>query len=210
MARRRKRRAPARKRTYRRNPSRARRTVRAAARRARTAFGGLNFKTVLKDLPAYQIGMFAAKWSAKRFSGGASETDIDSWTWRSYLQGGLGTVVAGFLANAIKPGWGQKVLEGGVNLMMYQVIQRELFPGWDWATEQFGAEEYSYVPGDVETDESGRAYMLGQNYQWQPLPEETAGYGQLEPVGPLGQLEPVGPLGSNENEDVYRKALLDA
>jgi hypothetical protein len=207
MARRRKR-----KRTYRRNPTRTRRAVRAAGRRARSAWGGLNFKTVLKDLPWYQVGMFSAKWAAKRFGAGASETDPDSWTWRSYLQGSIGAVAAGFLGNAIKPGIGQKILEGGINLMVYEILQNELIVGSPWAVEQFGEQdEYSYVPGDVETDESGRPYLLGQDRVWHALPEaNTAGYGQLEPVGPLGQLEPVGPLGETQTEDLYRKALLDA
>lgn len=203
MAKRRRRR----KTTYRRNPSPRRRTVRRAARRARGAIGGMNFVSVLKDMPYVQAGMFAAKWASKRFGAEASETRPDTWGAREYLQGSLGAVVAGFVGNMIKPGSGQKILSGGLNLMAYKMIQNELIAASDWATGQFGQDEYSYVPGDVETDETGRAYLLGQDNQWRPLPEEAEVMGQLEPVGPLGQLEPVGPLG--QTEDLYRQALLE-
>jgi hypothetical protein len=150
--------------------------------------------------------MFGSKWLAKRFGGGASETDPESWGWRQYLQGGLGAVAAAFVANMIKPGCGQKVLEGGVNLMVYEMLQNELIAGSEWAAGQFGEEDdyYGYLPGDVEEDETGRSYLLGQDSQWQELPEGSYS-GSLQPVGPLGVLEPVGPLG---DADPYREALL--
>jgi hypothetical protein len=154
--------------------------------------------------------MFGSKWLAKRFGGGAMESDPESWTWKTYLQGGLGAAAAAYVMQMIKPGSGQRVLEGGLNLMVYEILQNELIAGNEWATGQFGAEDdemYSYEPGDVEEDETGKSYLLGEDYQWKPLPEMSVqGMGSvLEPVGPLGQLEPVGPLGA---DDVYRKALL--
>jgi hypothetical protein len=175
---------------------------------------GLNFKKVFYDMGYFQAGMFSAKWAAKRFGGGASETDNASWTWRSYIQGGLGATVAAFLMQAIKKGGGQKVLEGGLNLMLYEMIQRELIPGSEWATGQFGqyydgVEDYGYQPGEIETDDSGRTYMLGEDNQWRELPE-VSGMGEaLVPVGPLGSeaLVPVGPLGA---DDAYAKAFFRA
>lgn len=193
-----------RKRTYRKNP-RVRSYTRRAARSARSTLKGLNFKGALKNVIPFQFGMFASKWLAKRFGGGASETAPESWGWKEYLQGGLGAVAAGFVAQMVKPGTGQKVLEGGLNLMIYEMIQNELIAGSAWATGQFGADETSYLPGDVEQDETGRNYLLGEDYQWRALPETTMGE-TLQPVGPLGEtLEPVGPLGA----DPYARALLD-
>lgn len=215
-----KRRTSRKKRSYRKNPS-PRRYVKRAARSARTTFGSLDFKGVLKDVPYYQFGMFASKWLAKRFGGGASEIDPASWSYKEYLKGGLGAVAAAFLAQMAKPGSGKKVLAGGVNLMIYEMIQNELIAGNEWATGQFGVDSYyegedaGYQPGDVEQDETGQSYLLGEDLQWRALPEEgmqgalepVGPLGQLEPVGPLGQLEPVGPLGAS---DPYRRALLDA
>lgn len=207
-----KRRKTTKRRTYRKNPSRTRRVARRATRSAGATFRGMNFKKALANLPYFQAGMFGAKWLAKRFGGQALETDPATWGWQQYLQGALGAVGAGFLAQMIKPGSGQRVLEGGLNLMVYKMVQNELIADNEWATGQFGAyyegEAGTYEPGDVEQDESGNTYMLGENYEWRALPEaEVSGYGALEPVGPLGQIEPVGPLGAS---DPYAAALLDA
>jgi hypothetical protein len=189
----------------------------------------LNFSSALKNLPYYQAGMFASKWMAKRFGGGASELDPDSWGYQEYIKGALGAVAAGFVSQMVKPGSGQRVLEGGLNLMCYEMIQNEFIAPSEWAAGQFGAEEDEgihpdymgmgedpgYLPGDVEEDEQGTTYMLGDDYEWRQLPETgMEGMGVLEPVGPLGQLEPVGPLGQLEpvgplgDDDEYRKAIL--
>lgn len=156
--------------------------------------------------------MFGAKWVAKRFGSTANESDPSSWNARSYIQGGLGAVAVGFAAQMIKPGWGQKVLEGGLNIMFYEMIQNELVAPSEWWTNQLGGEGYyegadegGYEPGDVEQDDTGASYLLGEDLQWRALPSESMS-GVLEPVGPLGSvLQPVGPLGG----DAYAKALLD-
>lgn len=203
-----KRKASKKRRAPRRNPKRAKR----AYSRARTTFAGLNIKSCLKDVPATQIGMFATKWLAKRFGPDATELDPESWNWSSYLKGGLGAVIAGFLAQMVKPGMGQKVMAGGLNLMIYKMIQNELIVDSAWASDQFGAEQMyqsDYLPGDVETDAAGQPYLLGQDYQWHALPESGVMGDVLEPVGPLGQenLVPVGPLGESLDER-YRQSLL--
>ena len=174
--------------------------ARKAYSRARSAFGGLNFKAALKNTPAIQIGMFASKWAAKRFSDeyDAVEDDPESWNYASYLKGGLGATVAALICQMIRPGMGQKVLEGGINLMMFKVIENELIPQSDWASEQFGQDD------QVVYDEQGTPYMLGQGGYYpvderHRLPEEGL-EDAFEPIGPLGQaqLEPVGRLGKDD------------
>lgn len=166
----------------------------------------------MKDVPATQIGMFATKWLAKRFGPDATEIDPESWNWSSYLKGGLGAVLAGFLAQMVRPGMGQKVMAGGLNLMIYKMIQNELIVDSSWASGQFGQEEdyeEGYLPGDVETDASGQPYLLGQDNQWHALPEEGMLGDVLQPVGPLGDvLQPIGPLGGSSLDEQYRRALL--
>lgn len=196
-----------RRRAPRKNPSR----VKRAYSRARSTFAGLNIKGALKDVPAIQLGMFATKFIAKRFGPDATETDPESWNWTSYLKGGIGAVIAGFVAQMVKPGWGNKVMAGGLNLIIYKMIQNELITG-TWADSMFGAEDVyasTYVPGDVETGTDGRPYLLGQDYTWYPLPETGVMGDVLEPVGPLGAAErlvPVGPLGDLDAK--YRRDLL--
>ena len=192
------------KRRYTHNPAPKRKYIRRAASRVRGTFAGLNVKGALMNTPYYVLGMLGSKWVAKRFGGGASQTDPESWTWRSYLQMGLGAVATAYVVNLARRGSGQKVLEGGLALMVYELVQNELVAGSEWASAQFGADDYSYMPGDVETTPDGRTAMLGDDYQWRALPEANVS-SSLEPVGPLGQLEPVGPLGTT---DPYRSAIL--
>jgi hypothetical protein len=210
-----KRRAP------RRNPSRARRATRAVSRRAGGALAGLNFKTALKNIPVATIGMFAAKWAAKRFGQAASETDPGSWNYASYLKGAGGAAVAGFLANMVKPGMGQKVLEGGMSLMLYKLVQNELIAGNEFWTGQLGQ---AREPGVIEENSAGEPYILGEDYIWRPLEgaddyrmkPELYGYGEaLVSPGPLGMGEalvspgPLGYAGAEDNLDaIYAQSFL--
>jgi len=192
------------------------------------AFAGLDFKGALRNVPPYQIGMWAATWAAKRFASeefAANQTDPESWNYASYLKGGLGAVAAAIGANMLRPGWGQKVLEGGLNMMLFKLGENELVPKSEWATAQFGEDEEPYYAGgeDIVFDERGAPYMLGENGDFIPvderhrLPEEFEG--SLEPVGPLGAtLEPVGPLGQSDpwadaylgqaSSDPFRRSFL--
>lgn len=214
-----KRRKPTKRRTYR-NPSRKRRrNPSRAASRVRASLLGMNFRTALKNMPAFQLGMFATKWAVKRFGPAASLGDPDSWNWSSYLKGTAGAVGAGVLVNMIKPGWGQRVFEGGINYLFFQLIHNKIIAQNEWAAGQFGEDNYypdeylegeTYTPGDVATNEAGQPYLLGADYMWHPTGAgQYAGVGDvLEPVGPLGDvLEPVGPLGSDLDR-TYADALL--
>jgi len=200
----------------RRNPSRTRRLGRAMSNRASGAIMGLQFGTALKNVPLATLGMLAAKWLAKRGGAGASHTDPETWDYAAYLKGAAGAAAAGIIANMLKRGAGQKVLEGGMALMLYQLIQNELVVKSEWATNQFGADQ-TYEPGDVEANSEGQPYILGEDYQWHPLgqgddyrmlPSDYMS-DALSPVGPLGlgdALSPVGPLGQ---EDAWRRSFLN-
>lgn len=208
------------------NPARRRRSnPSSAASRVRATLGGMNFKSALKNMLPIQIGMFATKWAVKRFSDefNASLGDPASWNWASYLKGVVGAVGAGMAVNMVKPGYGQKVFEGGINYLAFQLIENKVIAPSEWASGQFGAETYipdeyldgtgadvSYKPGDIESGPDGRAYLLGDDLQWRPAEGGYAGMGDtLQPVGPLGSsLAPVGPLGDPLDE-LYAQDLLD-
>lgn len=193
----------------RRNPTTRRRVVRRAGARARGAFAGLNFKTALKNIPLNTFGMFAAKWAAKRWGTAATETDPTSWNYASYLKGAAGAAAAGFLANMLRAGTGQRVLEGGMSLMLYKLVQNELIVNSPFWTGQLGADEGGgYSPGDVEVNSAGEPYILGDDLEWYPLTgaDESgmygAGGGALVTPGPLGDaLLTPGPLGASTDID---------
>lgn len=208
-----------RRRVRRRNPTSRR--VTSAASRVRSTVAGMNIRSALRGLPPTMVGMFAAKWAAKRFGSEASETDPESWTWASYLKGAAGAFVAGFLAQNLRAGWGQKVLEGGMSLMAYKLIENELIPKSEWAQAQFGEDETYFPEEYVQTDDQGTPYLLGQNGQWMPvderhrLPEYGVMGDELQPVGRLGdELQPVGRLGDawqsayfGQERDPYAKGF---
>jgi len=216
MARRRRR--TVKRRAPRRNPTTRRRRTRRTV--ARMAVSGLNFKAALKNIPMNAIGMFAAKWAAKRFGEAASETDPGSWNYASYLKGAAGATVAAYLANMVKRGSGQRVLEGGMSLMLYKLVQNELIAGNSFWSGQLGASE-ERVPGVVEENSAGEPFILGEDYQWYPLSGadddriddyEMYGYGDaLVSPGPLGYgdaLVSPGPLGASDVDEIYARSYL--
>jgi hypothetical protein len=220
------------RRSYRRNPGSPPRRRRAARARATAGrlLGGLNFKEALRVAIPFGVGMFAAKFAAKRFNAGGSEIDPASWTWKTYLQGAFGAALAGILVNMVRPGMGQKVFQGGVALMIYKVVQNELIVKNDKAVEYLGGANDAAMLLDLE----GVPYMLGPGGTPLPLDEQhrmdllgddtivESMYGAddmnwgdvLAPPGPLGlgdYVAPPGPLGgylgqSSDIMDSYRKA----
>ena len=188
------------KRRARRNPSTRRKT---ASRVGGRLMSGLNIRTALKDQVPIQIGMLAAKWAEKRFGPDASDLDPASWNWSSYAKGGLGAVLAGMLANAVKPGMGQKVLTGGLSQVLNRLIRNELIEKSPFAVAQLGQADDAIV-----VDEDGTPYM-GADGEYLPLDETyreepgMMGMGELEPVGPLGlgdSIVTASPLGDDTGD----------
>lgn len=216
------------KKGYKKNPSNPKRgAAKRAARRIGQSIMGLNIRKAIGDVLPTQAGMFAAKWAAKKFPGDSAATEIDpeSWNAMSYVKGSIGAFVAGVAANTIKPGSGQAVLAGGINLMIYKAIQNELINKSDWARGQFGADDDVYTPDEYlmtgadedialpalfGTDEypmmfdgNGNAVPATDDYR---LPEvEMEGYGDvLEVPGRLGDvLEVPGRLGEDPFTRMY-------
>jgi hypothetical protein len=162
---------------------------------------GINIRSALKEQVPIQVGMLAAKWAEKRFGPEASDLDPNSWNWASYAKGGVGAVVAAMLANAVRPGWGQKVLTGGLSQVINRLIRNELIEKSPFAVAQLGQSEDTIV-----VDEDGTPYM-GADGEYLPLDETyrmepgMMGMGQLEPVGPLGDsLVAPGPLGETTGD----------
>jgi len=223
MARKR-RRTTKKRRSYKRNPSPKRKTARRARATVGRMFGGLSFKKALANMPATQIGMWAAKKAARSFIFGdatnyATENDAGSWNWASYVKGSLGGVGAALLVNMLKPGMGQKVLEGAANLMVYKALMNEVVYKSETLTAHFGADEDAdeYSPEEYLLTGANDDWFLGTDGGMYPtndmyrLPEASMDGNAIVPVGPLGDvLTPVGPLGYyGDIEEAYRKAYFN-
>jgi hypothetical protein len=126
------------------------------------------------------------------------------------------------IAENIKRGTGQKVLEGGLALLAYKVLVNEVAPQNEWFQEQFGADEFEmlgadddyeaifgadddYTEGDAYLADDGETYILGTDGRWYPVSEQHRQIsadeddllgGPLQQPGHLGgQLRPPGRLG---------------
>jgi hypothetical protein len=191
-----------------RNPAKKRGGARKAAKTiAKRSITGLNFKSAAKNMLPTQLGMFCAKWGAKKFpgfGGDAEEGNPDSWGYQSFIKGALGATVGAMVINAIRPSYGQKVLEGGLNLMMYELFQMKLISRSEWASGQFGEEE-DYIPDEyLLTGSDDYPQVMGEDGNWYPanevhrLPETTIGQAELVRPGALGDnLQPPGALGGD-------------
>lgn len=200
----------------RRNPTTARRAGRAIKR----SFFGLDFRKALGDMPYVQAGMFASKLGAKLLDPDASETDPATWNWSSYAKGAIGAVAAGMLVNTIKRGKGQKVLEGGLNLMVFKALENELIAGsGGWIERNLGEEveidmlgQGDYTPDEyLMTGDNANPYAYDLDGNAYPADDRHRipgymGAEALEPVTALGAeaLEPVTALG----QDPWRQAYI--
>jgi hypothetical protein len=186
----------------RRNPSprfaRARRYARAAGGRM---FSGLSFRGALKDVVSMELGVLAARFAKKRFGPDANDYDPATWTVWSDVKGVVGAVLGGMLANAIKPGMGQKVMTGGMLYITDRIVRNNLINKSDWAIAQFGADDEGIV-----VDEQGIPYaqtggnILPLNEVHRYLPQGSAMGDSLVSPSALGasRLVPVGRLGDED------------
>lgn len=185
--------------------------------RARGAIFGLKFREALSGMLPTQIGMWATKWTAKRFSdeNRADVADPASWNYASYIKGALGGIASAIALNMVRPGLGQKALEGSLNLITFFALRNEVIEGNEWATNQFGeGEDTNYLPEsaeDIVYDGADGPVFLGEDGEWYPADDRHRLGAGLEPVGPLGgMLEPVSHLGESEVTDLYKKAWRNA
>jgi hypothetical protein len=180
---------------------------------------GLSMRSAIKNALMLNVGMFAAKAAAKRFGLESSETSPESWTWRSYIQAAGGGFGAAFLMNSVKPGSGQKVLEGAIAFTLYKLIQNELIAKNTTAQAWLGAddEDPNLLPLDLDgaedeleeqlvyvDDQTGEQIPMSDEYRMQGL-----GLGSVTmPVDRLG--EAMAPPSNLGRVDDSRQRALDA
>jgi hypothetical protein len=114
------------------------------------AMQGISIKQAVQSIPPMQIGMFVA-YAAARIGDTekARRDDPDSWGARQYIQSAAGVLGAAYLVKGIRPGWGQMVLNVGLNTLLHQVMQNHLISKSDGAKAWLGASDGdNYVPSE--------------------------------------------------------------
>ncbi|MDJ0766293.1 MAG: hypothetical protein QNJ97_25155 [Myxococcota bacterium] len=196
-----------------RNPRKS--VAKTTYRRAKSALEKVNLAASLKKQPALVGGIFAAKFGANKFSD--SGGDLEDWDMKAYLGAGLGAYVGGLLAENIKAGAGQKVLDAGLAYTLFKALRNELIGRSEWATKHFGqdelhpdyyeGEEYDQ-PGDVLVGRSGERLVLTDD-GWREMDESDRMMGQaVVPASPvLGQavVPADARLGADDSGGLFRR-----
>jgi hypothetical protein len=186
----------------RKNPRKKRSYGKRAAKRLTS---GLSIRSALKDQVPIQLGMLAAQWTAKRFGPEASELDPTTWGWSSYAKGVAGGFAAGMIANAIRPGMGQKVLTGALAHITHRLVRNKLIEMNPTLISQFGADEEGlYVDDDGTPYAASGGEYLPLDEEHRMLPSGSVMGDSIVPASRLGQLEPVGPLGEGDFSEYAR------
>ena len=176
----------------------------SAISRSRGFMSGLSVKSSVKNSIPMVAGMFLSKFVGKRFGGGGDTLDADSWTARTFLQMGLGAVGAGVIGNFIKPGFGQKAMDGATAKLIFDILNYELVLKNETMRGLFGQDDDDY---DLQYEELPlEGWGVDDSYRYD-LPELPEGMeGELEPVGRLGFGDVTLPT-SRLGDDPLRQAL---
>jgi len=183
---------------------------RRAARRVRHTggkfLGATGIAGAAKSMIPMVLGALAAKLAQKRFGDKTSEDASGGWTWKDYLVGAAGGLVASlgsrylFKAN---PQTSQKVLEGAFTILLFKLITQEIVPmsstakdwlgaddmlgeGETWSgygQETYGQETYgqeTYGIGDLFESPEGVQYVLGADGQWRPIDSSNRLIGDVD------------------------------
>jgi hypothetical protein len=144
-----------------RRSARVGKVVRRTVHRAKGAFSGLNFRSGIKDSAILALGMFLTQFGCKRFSSEfeANLGDPQSWSAMSYVKGGIAGTVAAIAGNMLRPGIGQKLLEGSFAHLLFQLAQNYGIQPNDTMKSWFGQDPMN-LP-EVQFDAQGNPLMMG-------------------------------------------------
>ena len=177
-----------------RGPGRSRRRAYTRNPTAGGILAGTSIPTAMRSMLPMTAGALLAKVSQKRF--GDKTAEDGNWTWKDYVAGGLGALAASlgsrYLLRATAATQ-QKVLEGGLLILVFKLITQEIVPMSSTAMEWLGEDGETYRAGDLYETEAGETYVLGAGGEWKYLPANTGA--QFEQGGFVGENEPVSPPG---------------
>ena len=139
---------------------------------------GVNLMGAAKSTVPLLFGALVAKFAAKKFAAGGSETE--NWNWKNYAFAGVGTFAAAYFVSAVlkKRAPAQKVLEGGLLLLAYKLFTNEIAPMNSYTESWFaGADDFDPYngldagdPGDIWAADNDD-YVKGIDGYWRPTSE---------------------------------------
>lgn len=140
---------------------------------------GVNLMGAAKSTVPLLFGALVAKFAAKKFAEGGSETE--NWNWKNYAFAGVGTFAAAYFVSAVlkKRAPAQKVLEGGLLILAYKLFTNEIAPMNSYTESWFAGAEDEFnpyngldagEPGDLWASDSGD-YVKGIDGYWRPASE---------------------------------------
>jgi len=175
------------------------------------------FRGVLGPVPAAFKNLFplfmgglGAKLLQRRYGKGSDA--VSDWTWEDYAWAGGGTLLASAASKYLfhaTPSTQQKIIEGGLFFIGWNLLEKELVPKSEIATKFLGEDGEEYLPGDRYDAGTGETFVLGANGEW--IPENRRILGDVvAPVGPMGEdeilmgdvTEQPGPLGEYERPGI--------
>lgn len=151
-----------RRRRARRNPS-----TKTIVRRARSnsLFGPV--EGAARNMGMMMLGAMAAKAIQRRAGNGKSEAE--NWEWKDYAWASAGVLGASVLAKSVlkrSTADQQRILEGGMLMILFKAVTQELVPMSETATKWLGDDDNYYSPGDEYVTQTGETYVLGSNGSW--------------------------------------------
>lgn len=155
----------------------SRKNPKVAAYAGRT-LAGINIFGAVKSGVPLLFGALCAKFAAKKFAEGGSESD--NWTYKNYLLALAGGFVAAFGTSAIlkKRAAAQKVFEGALLLVGYKIFTGEIAPKNASLESWFGQTDFDpygslgAVNGIGDIWQSGSSnYVRGVDGYWRPADE---------------------------------------
>mgnify|MGYP000739870988 CR=1 FL=1 len=184
-----KRRKYSKKRTRRRNPN--------GGGGGRNILGVNMFGAVKSGVPLL-FGALCAKFAAKKFASGGGE--MDNWTWKNYLLGLTGGLIAAFGTGAIlrKRAAAQKVFEGALLLVGYKLFTNDIATQNQTLESWFGADDDFDPYGDLSDGmgdiwQSGSSnYVRGVDGYWRPSDERHRLPGGFSPMKGMPQKQQFG------------------
>lgn len=155
--------------------------------------GGVHMKQAATNVMPMFLGALTAKFFAKKFADGGSETE--NWTWKNYAMGLGGTLVAGLVTSALfggKKKTAQRMFEGGLLICAYKLFtndiatKNETLSSWFSGTEGLGAYDPSGGYGAEDIDWSGVGAK--EDSLWGDESDDYVGADEGDYVGDYGEM----------------------
>jgi len=199
---------------------RTKKAAKVVKRRARKAGNFLSKSGIggaVGSMLPMMAGAMGAKLAQKKFGSQTEESGV--WDWKDYLAGGVGVVAISLGSKYLfkaSSSTSQKILEGGLAIMLFKALTQKLVPMNDTAQRYLGDDDYSEFGEDIlspgELGDIDALYGEDDDYMLPgSMDLNSDGNWQAQWNDSLNDdIVSTGPLGSSNetDEDAYANAFL--